>query len=117
MGGHHDVILGTAYVMHEDMVCNGCGHYKDEAWNRPDGEFAMDDTLTCGACAAREKYQREQRTHPILGLIGRIINTRTGSALDRLAAPADGHDHHHGPVDSMARLSAPATSEGEQLLG
>ena len=51
-----------ALTVHEASIHDACGHYRDEAWDPDsDGWYEVDDSTTCHACAARDRWQKDNQ--------------------------------------------------------
>lgn len=51
-----------ALSLHEASVHETCGHYKDEAFDpEADGWYVVQDSTVCHACAARDRWQKDNK--------------------------------------------------------
>ena len=72
-----DIVLAAALTLHEQSICPGCGHYKDESYN-PDSEgyYEVHD-LVCNACGAIDLHRRDaSRKDDAPGTKPVVLNTR-----------------------------------------
>ena len=55
-----DRLLAEALTVYERMICSDCGCNSRVACDEDmDGWFEVDDSTTCQACAARERYTKD----------------------------------------------------------